>query len=93
VAAIGIQILTQVDLDNNGNLVIVAVSLALGILPVAVPDFYSSSPEGVQIVLNSGITAASIAAIVLNLVFNASIGNKEQNATVGDELVETRDTQ
>jgi NCS2 family nucleobase:cation symporter-2 len=70
VAAIGIRTLARVDFENNGNLLIVAVSLALGILPVAVPDFYSGFPEGVQSVLNSGITAASIAAIMLNLSFN-----------------------
>jgi NCS2 family nucleobase:cation symporter-2 len=70
VAAIGIRTLARVDFENNGNLLIVAVSLALGILPVAVPDFYSGFPEGVQIVLNSGITAASVAAIILNLAFN-----------------------
>ena len=37
---------------------------------MAVPDFYSGFPPGMQIVLNSGITAGSIAAIVLNVAFN-----------------------
>jgi NCS2 family nucleobase:cation symporter-2 len=46
------------------------VSLALGLIPVASPDFYSGFPPGFQIVLNSGITAGSIAAIILNVAFN-----------------------
>jgi uric acid transporter len=70
VAATGIRTLARVDFDRNANVIIVAVSLALGLIPVAAPDFYSAFPPGVQIVLNSGITAGSIAAIVLNVAFN-----------------------
>jgi OHCU decarboxylase len=77
VAAIGIRTLARVDFENNDNLIIVATSLALGVLPVAVPDFYNGFPQGVQIVLNSGITAASIVAIVLNLVFNVFTRREE----------------
>ena len=70
VAATGIRTLSRVDFERNANVIIVAISLALGIIPVAVTDFYSGFPPGMQIVLNSGITAGSIAAIVLNVVFN-----------------------
>jgi xanthine/uracil permease len=49
----------------------VAVSLAVGLIPVAFPTFYSAFPSRVQIVLNSGITAGSFAAIILNVAFNA----------------------
>ncbi len=70
VAATGIRTLSRVDFERNANVIIVAISLAFGIIPVAVPDFYSGFPPGMQIVLNSGITAGSIAAIVLNVVFN-----------------------
>jgi len=70
VAAAGIQTLSRVDLTDNGNLVIVAVSVAFGVIPSAVPEFYDGFPEGVRIVFESGITAASVAAILLNLLFN-----------------------
>src|SRR3712207_779626 len=70
VAATGIRTLSRVDFERNANVIIVAISLAVGIIPVAVQDFYSGFPPGVQIVLNSGITAGSIAAIVLNVAFN-----------------------
>jgi NCS2 family nucleobase:cation symporter-2 len=70
VAATGIQTLSRVDLTDNGNLVIVAVSVAFGVIPSAVPEFYDGFPEGVRIVFESGITAASVAAILLNLLFN-----------------------
>ena len=70
VAAAGIQTLARVDLTDNGNLVIVAVSVAFGVIPSAVPEFYDKFPEGVRMVFESGITAASVAAILLNLLFN-----------------------
>jgi xanthine permease len=78
VAATGIRILSQVDFEVNANVIIVAVSLALGLIPVASPDFYSGFPPGFQIVLNSGITAGSIAAIVLNVAFNVLGGAEER---------------
>ena len=54
VAATGIRTLSRVDFERNANVIIVAISLAVGIIPVAVQDFYSGFPPGVQIVLNSG---------------------------------------
>lgn len=79
VAAIGIRTLSRVDFDRNANLVIVAVSLAVGLIPVAFPTFYSAFPPGVQIVLNSGITAGSLAAIILNVTFNDLGGSEERS--------------
>jgi NCS2 family nucleobase:cation symporter-2 len=82
VAATGIRTLARVDFDRNANVIIVAVSLAVGLIPVAAPDFYSAFPPGVQIVLNSGITAGSIAAIALNVAFNIlGAGDGERDPT------------
>ena len=70
VAASGIRTLSRVDFERNANVIIVAISLALGLIPVAAQDFYAGLPAGMQIVLNSSITAGSIVAIALNAVFN-----------------------
>ena len=79
VAATGIRTLSRVDFDRNPNLVIVAVSLAVGLIPVASPTFYSAFPSGMQLVLNSGIiTAGSLAAIILNVGFNVMGGREER---------------
>ena len=78
VAATGIRTLSRVDFDRNPNLVIVAVSLAIGLIPVASPTFYSAFPTGMQIVLNSGITAGSLTAIILNVAFNVMGGREER---------------
>ncbi len=83
VAATGIRTLSRVDFERNANVIIVAISLALGIIPVAAQDFYAGFPPGMQIVLNSGITAGSIAAIVLNVAFNILGGAEESTDSRG----------
>jgi NCS2 family nucleobase:cation symporter-2 len=70
VAASGIRTLTQVDFKDNHNLTVVAVSVAVGMLPVGVPTVYAQFPDWFQTVMNSGISAGCLTAIVLNLVFN-----------------------
>jgi xanthine/uracil permease len=76
VAASGIRTLSKVDFSRNANLVIVAFSLAMGIIPIAVPTFYDKFPEWFQVIFDSGITAAAITAVLLNIVFNI-VGRKE----------------
>jgi uric acid transporter len=91
VAAAGIQTLSRVDLTDNRNLIIVAVAVAVGIIPAALPEFYDEFPEAVRIVFESGITAASVAAILLNILFNilgggrAAVGDQEEYTGVVEE--------
>ena len=70
VAVIGIQTLSRVDFHDERNVVIIAVSIALALVPVAFPTFYQNFPDWAQIIVGSGITMGSIAAILLNYVFN-----------------------
>lgn len=70
VAASGIRTLTGVDYRSGLNLMIVAVSLAMGLIPVVSPTFYDQFPSRVQVVLGSGISAAALTAVLLNILFN-----------------------
>jgi len=70
VAASGIRTLAKADLGNDNNIMIVAVSLAVGVVPVAAPDFYHVLPESARIILDSGISTGCVTAVALNLVFN-----------------------
>ncbi|WP_209324487.1 nucleobase:cation symporter-2 family protein [Brevibacterium renqingii] len=70
VAASGIRTLSKVEYEGNLNMIIVAVSLAFGIIPVIEPDFYNAFPSWVGIILHSGISSATLMAVLLNLVFN-----------------------
>ncbi|CAL9645049.1 Uric acid transporter UacT [Streptomyces sp. enrichment culture] len=70
VAASGLRTLAEVDFKGNHNLTVVAVSLAVGLLPVGVPTVYDRFPDWFQTVMHSGISAGCLTAIVLNLLFN-----------------------
>lgn len=90
VAAVGIQVLSRVNFNENRNLVIVAVSLGLGLIPAVLPDFYAEFPEQAQVVLGSGITAASISAVLLNLIFNV-LGRQGEPSVFTDAATRTED--
>ncbi|WP_443061621.1 nucleobase:cation symporter-2 family protein [Streptomyces sp. NBC_00414] len=77
VAASGIQTLVKAGLEKDNNVLIVAVSLAVGIIPITAPEFYHAFPETAKIILDSGISTGCVAAVVLNLVFNHLGGSRE----------------
>ncbi|MFD8262351.1 nucleobase:cation symporter-2 family protein [Streptomyces griseoluteus] len=81
VAASGLRTLARVDFRDNHNLTVVAVSVAVGMLPVGVPTVYARFPDWFQTVMNSGISAGCLTAIVLNLLFNHLPGRKAEEAS------------
>ena len=92
VAAVGIQTLGRVDFNNHRNVVVVAVSLAIAMIPVGLPQvngtsaFLTEFPKNVQAFLNSGITTGSIAAILLNLLLNYFGGNQHDGSAIRERF-------
>lgn len=70
VAASGIRTLSKVDYAGNNNLVVVAVSVGFGLVPVVSSGFWSHFPDAVKVIFGSGISSAAIMAVLLNLFFN-----------------------
>jgi NCS2 family nucleobase:cation symporter-2 len=70
VTAVGIHTLHKVNFTGNHNLLIVATSLAIGLVPAFDPSFYNAFPKNFQVIFGSSITATVIVVFVLNLVFN-----------------------
>ena len=81
VAASGLRTLAEADFKGNDNLTVVAVSVAVGMLPVGVPTVYEKFPDWFQTVMNSGISAGCLTAIVLNLLFNHLPGRARPQET------------
>ncbi|MEU1626036.1 nucleobase:cation symporter-2 family protein [Streptomyces sp. NPDC020096] len=77
VAASGVRTLAESDLDDGNNLLIMAVALGVGIVPIVAPDFYDGVDPHLQIVLKSGISTGCLVAVVLNLVFH-HLGRKPE---------------
>ena len=89
VAAAGIRTLAKVKYENNMNLIIVAVSLGFGLIPVVQPTFYDAFPDWFTIIFHSGISSAALMAVVLNILFNhIKAGNTDQSSVFvrGTEL-------
>ncbi len=84
VAAAGIQTLAKVNMADNRNLTIVAVSIALGLVPTTAPTLYAHLSSQAQLFLNSGITAASLSAIILNILFNMIGHDRAHPSSVAD---------
>ncbi|GAA1324721.1 nucleobase:cation symporter-2 family protein [Leucobacter albus] len=79
VAASGIRTLSKVSYKDNMNLIIVATSLAFGMLPIVKPDIYSQFPNWFEVIFHSGISSAAIMAILLNIIFNELQFGKSRN--------------
>lgn len=69
VAVVGIQTLSRVDFRDHRNVVVVGSGLGVALFVTVQPDVARALPQWAGIVLGSGITAGSVVAIGLNLLF------------------------
>lgn len=72
VAATGIRILSHVDfVENRKNAYIVAISLAMGMIPLVADKFFMRLPEMMAKFCQNGILLGTFTAVLLNVLFNA----------------------
>ncbi|WP_226037904.1 nucleobase:cation symporter-2 family protein [Aquibacillus saliphilus] len=85
VVAYGIKMLSQVNFEVEGNLLIVACAVGMGLGVTVVPEIFANLPESIRILTESGIVAGSLTAIILNILFhvipNPKSKQKQQNQT------------
>ena len=67
VAASGVRTLSSVRF-NNRNILVVAISLGIAMIPIVRDSFYNAFPDWFQTIFTSGISAVAIA---LNLLLNS----------------------
>jgi NCS2 family nucleobase:cation symporter-2 len=77
VAASGIRILAEARLAERHNLLIVAVSLGIGMIPLVAPTMLDRLPIWAAPFAHSGITLAACTAVLLNVFFNGARGGAE----------------
>jgi NCS2 family nucleobase:cation symporter-2 len=70
VAASGVRTLATVRF-NNRNILVVAISLGVAMIPVVRDSFYNDFPDWFQTIFHSGISAGAIVAVSLNLLLNS----------------------
>ena len=70
IAVTGMNMLRRVDLSDNGNLLVVCVSLGMAMLVIANPTFFAGLPNAANMLLANSITLAGVSAVLLNLFFS-----------------------
>jgi uracil-xanthine permease len=70
IGIMGIDMLRKVDLREHSNMFILAGALAMGLVPIVVPGFYSQFSSNAQILLGNGLAMGVFTAIVLNILFH-----------------------
>ncbi len=82
VTASGIRTLARVDYRNSLNMVIISVAFAFGVIPIAMPTFWDKFPDWFGTIMDSGISAAAVSAVLLNLFFNEWTWGNRPGASV-----------
>jgi uric acid transporter len=67
----GIEELTRVRYHGTSNAIVVAVSVSMGVLPIAAPQLFAHAPDAARLFLNSGIFLTAATAVFLNLFFSS----------------------
>ena len=70
VAANGIKRLGEVNYNGNKNLMIVATSIGIALIPIAVPEFFKHFPSWGKILFQSPVTLGCLSVLILNIIFN-----------------------
>ena len=70
VGTMGIDMLRKVDLRHHGNMYVVSIALAVGLLPILVPGVYSHFPSGLAGLLGNGVAMGAFTAAVMNFLFH-----------------------
>jgi NCS2 family nucleobase:cation symporter-2 len=89
VAASGIRTLAKIDYNEQKNLIIVATSIAAGMVPIIDHSFYADFPKWVQTLFHSGISSTCLMAILLNILFNHLNWFKNKNLANTEPVVDS----
>lgn len=83
VSATGIRIFGKADFAiNRYNLYIVAVSVAVAMIPIVADQFFSKLPSGANSLFQSSVLMGTLSAVLLNLLFNGMPEHNKATAQV-----------
>lgn len=92
IVAAGVKILTRVDFNKTPHsLYVVAVGVAIAMIPIVSKGFYAHMPDLAQRFLDSSILSGSFAALILNAMFNHDVRETEMEPMIMENIVHQPD--
>ena len=83
VAMMGVRILSTIDFERqHHNLVIVAISVGVGMIPMVSTSYFDHLPAWSRVFTDSGIVLSVLSAMLLNLFFNGFGKSEEVEAQI-----------
>jgi xanthine permease len=83
VAATGIKILATVNFTTQRfNVLIVAISIGFGVIPIVSPNFFHIMPAELRPIFGDAIILTSIAAVLLNAYFNRTTKEEAMEGSI-----------
>ncbi len=83
VAATGIKILATVNFTTERfNVLIVAISIGFGVIPIVSPNFFHIMPAELRPIFGDSIILTSIAAVLLNAYFNRTTKEEAMEGSI-----------
>jgi xanthine permease len=83
VAATGIKILSTVNFTTQRfNVLIVAISIGFGVIPIVSPNFFHIMPAELRPIFGDAIIMTSIAAVLLNAYFNRTTKEEAMEGSI-----------
>jgi NCS2 family nucleobase:cation symporter-2 len=83
VAATGIKILATVNFTTERfNVLIVAISIGFGVIPIVSPNFFRIMPAELRPIFGDAIIMTSIAAVLLNAYFNRTTNEEAAHGSM-----------
>ena len=70
IVVLGIQMLGRIDLHDHATMVIVAVSIGLGLMPVLLANPYVAAPAPLRMILENAVAMSAFTAVILNALFS-----------------------
>lgn len=70
IVANGIRMIGSISFSNNQNIIVVAASITMGLIPVMNPAVLSFFPGNIKLLFENAIVLGGLTAVILNAYFN-----------------------
>lgn len=70
IVVLGIQMLGRINLHDHATMLIVAVSIGMGVMPILLANPYVAAAPPLRMILENAVAMSAFTAVILNALFN-----------------------